>query len=116
MCTQCINVFARKGVVPPSLKVRKQVEVARYQQTLGRASYVFGLLCSGMGHVFSGWPVRGAIYGFVFLFTVVMFVQRDGVLRVLYEGPPMVLKLLPLGVIFALVYLLSLRGLFRRQG
>jgi tetratricopeptide (TPR) repeat protein len=116
MCTQCINVFARKGVVPPSLKVRKQVEVARYQQTLSRASYVFGLLCSGMGHVFSGWPVRGAIYGFAFLFTVVMFFQRDGVLRVLYEGPPMIMKLLPLGVVFALVYLLSLRGLFRRQG
>lgn len=116
MCTQCINVFARKGVVPPSLKVRKQVEVARHQQTLGRASYLFGLLCSGMGHVFSGFPVRGAIYGFLFLFSVVMFIQRDGVLRVLYEGPPTLMKLLPIGVLFALVYLLSLRGLFRRQG
>lgn len=115
MCTQCINVFARKGVVPPSLKVRKQVEVARYQQTMGRASFVFGLLCSGMGHVFAGWPVRGAIYAFAFLFTVVMFVQREGVLRVIYEGPPAWMRLFPLGALFALVYLLSLRGLFRRQ-
>ena len=27
MCTQCVNVFARKGVVPPAIKVRKQTEV-----------------------------------------------------------------------------------------
>jgi tetratricopeptide (TPR) repeat protein len=114
MCTQCINVFARKGVVPPSLKVRKQVEVARYQQTLSRASYVLGL-CSGMGHVFSGWPVRGALYGFIFFFTVVMLLQRDGVLRVLYEGPPVLLKVLPLGLVLALGSLLSIRGLIRRQ-
>ena len=116
MCTQCVNVFARKGVVPPSLKVRKQLEVAKHQQTMDRASYVFGLACSGLGHVFAGWPVRGTIYAFLFLFAVVGLIQRDGVLRNLYEAPPLVFRLAPLGLFLLLVYLLSLRGLFKKQG
>ena len=59
MCTQCVNVFARKNVVAPSVKVRKQLEVARYESQMERASTVLGVLWSGMGHVFSGAPVRG---------------------------------------------------------
>jgi tetratricopeptide (TPR) repeat protein len=116
MCTQCVNVFARKGVVPPSLKVRKQLEVTRYETRMERLSYALGLACSGMGHVFSGLVVRGTIYGFVFLLVIVLFVQRHGVLRAPYESAPLVLRMAPLGLVFVLVYLLSLRGLYRRQG
>lgn len=115
MCTQCVNVFARKGVVPPSLKVRKQLEVSRYQTRMERLSFAFGLACSGMGHVFTGLVVRGTAYGFLFLLVIVLFLQRNGVLRAPYESAPMVLRLVPLGLVFLGVYLLSLRGLFRRQ-
>lgn len=116
MCTQCVNVFARKGVVPPSLKVRKQLEVSRYETRMDRISYALGLACSGMGHVFSGLVVRGTVYGFLFLLVIVLFIQRNGVLRAPYEAAPLVLRLVPLGLVFVLVYLLSLRGLYRRQG
>ncbi len=116
LCTQCVNVFARKGVVPPSLKVRKQLEVTRYETRIERVSYALGLACSGMGHVFSGLVVRGTIYGFLFLLVIVLFLQRNGVLRAPYEAAPLVLRLVPLGGVFILVYLLSLRGLYRRQG
>lgn len=116
MCTQCVNVFARKGVVPPSLKVRKQLEVSRYETRMERLSYALGLACSGMGHVFSGLVVRGSIYGYIFLLVIVLFLQRNGLVRSPYEAAPLALRLVPLGLIFVTVYLFSLRGLYRRQG
>lgn len=116
MCTQCVNVFARKGVVPPALKVRKQLEVSRYETRMERLSYALGLACSGMGHIFSGLVVRGTVYGFLFLLVIVLFLQRHGVMRAPYVDIPLVLRLVPLAILFVLVYLLSLRGLYKRQG
>jgi hypothetical protein len=116
MCTQCVNVFAKRGVVPPSLKVRKQLEVTRFATRTERASYILGAICSGMGHVFLGSAVRGTIYGFLFVFGVVALVQRNGVLRAPYEGPPVALVIAPLALLVVLVYGLSLRGLFKRAG
>jgi len=78
---QCVNVFARKGVVPPAVKVRKQAEVDRYKAGWAGSRNLFGLLCSGAGHVFAGLPVRGALYAFAFLFLAFSAVFRAGVLR-----------------------------------
>ncbi len=116
LCTACVNVFSKKGVVPPALKVRKQVEVARYQSRMDRAAFGLGLVCSGMGHVFRGLPVRGTLYAFLFLFAGVAFFLRDGVMRSPFEGLPAWLKILPLAVLFLGVYALSLRALFKKQG
>ena len=44
-----------------------------------------------------------------------MFVFRDGVMRSPYGEIPLALRLVPLGLIFLTVYLLSLRGLYKRQ-
>ena len=115
MCHQCVNVFARKDVVPPPVKVRKQVEVARYQGRMDKLAFAFGLVCSGAGHLFAGLPVRGAIYAFFFLFAVVMFFFRAGVLRAPYADPSFFLRLAVLAVVFLAVYLLPLRGLYKRQ-
>ena len=116
MCTQCVNVFAKRGVVPPSLKVRKQLEVSRFSTRVERTSYVLGAICSGMGHVFTGAVLKGTLYGFLFVFGVVAVAQRHGVLRAPYEGPPVALLLVPVGLMLAIVYLTSLRGLFKRAG
>lgn len=116
MCTQCVNVFARKNVVAPSVKVRKQLEVARYESQKERASTILGVLWSGMGHVFAGMPVRGAMFGFLFVTAIVAAVFRSGVVRAPYEGAPVVLKLIPAIVLFLGVYALSLLALRRRQG
>lgn len=116
MCTQCVNVFARKNVVSPSIKVRKQLEVARYESQMDRASTVLGVLWSGMGHVFAGQPVRGAIYGFLFVLAIFGVVLRGGVVRAPFEGVPMVVSLIPLAVLFLVVYPLSLLRLRKKQG
>jgi hypothetical protein len=115
MCTQCVNVFARKNVVAPSVKVRKQLEVARYESQMERASTILGVLWSGMGHVFSGAPVRGAIYGYLFVLAITGAVLRAGVVRPPFEGVPMVVRLVPLALLFFTVYPLSLLRLRRRQ-
>lgn len=115
MCGQCVNVFARKGVVAAPLKVRKQVEVDRYHARMERLSTVFGLVCSGAGHLFSGLPIRGALYAFAFLFVAFSAFFRQGILRAPYGTVPTLIQLVPLGVVFLAVYLLSLRGLYKRQ-
>jgi hypothetical protein len=116
LCTQCVNVFSKKGVVAPALKVRKQIEVARYTTRTDRMTVALGLVCSGLGHIFKGLPVRGTIYVFLFVSAGVAFFLRDGVLRAPFEGVPVGLKLAPLALLFLIVYGMSLRALFKKQG
>ncbi|MFT3706538.1 MAG: tetratricopeptide repeat protein [Archangium sp.] len=115
MCTQCVNVFARKNVVAPSVKVRKQLDVARYEARVERASTILGVLWSGMGHVFIGEPIRGVIYGFFFIVAIVGVVLRAGVVRPPFEGAPILVRIIPLAIIFLLVYPLSLLRLRRKS-
>lgn len=115
LCTQCVNVFVKKNAVAAPVKVRKQLEVDHHQVRVGRLSYLFGLLCSGAGHVFYGLPVRGVAYTFLFLFVGFSVFYRQGVLRPPYGSVPLLLRMAPLGLIFLAVYLLSLRGLYKRQ-
>ena len=115
MCSQCVNVFAKKNVVAPSVKVRKQLEVAKYESQLERVSTVLGVIWSGMGHVFSGAPVQGAIYGYLFVLAITGAVLRAGVVRPPFEGLPVGVRLIPLVIIFLVVYPLSLLRLRRRQ-
>ncbi len=116
MCTQCINVFAKKNVVAPSLKVRKQLEIARYQSRVERTGLILGALFSGMGHVFSGVPVRGAIYGFFFSLAVAGLVLRQGVLRPPFDPLPLFVRVGPMVLLAVVVYLVSLTALRRKQG
>ncbi|MEW5739276.1 MAG: hypothetical protein AB1938_10145 [Myxococcota bacterium] len=114
-CTQCVNVFVKKNAVAPSMKVRKQLDVARYESRIEKVAYGLGAVWSGMGHVFSGMTVRGTLYGFFFALAVVAVVMRQGVLRAPYEPLPALLWLIPLGLGLVALYVLTLRGLRRRQ-
>ncbi|MBM4784070.1 MAG: hypothetical protein GQE15_40895 [Archangiaceae bacterium] len=116
MCTQCVNVFAKKNVAAPSLKVRKQLEVARYQSRIERTSSILGIVCSGMGHVFAGFPARGTLYGFFFITLLTAIVLRNGVLRAPFEPLPLVLRMVPIGLALVLLYVFTLRGLRKKQG
>lgn len=116
MCTQCVNVFAKKNVAAPSLKVRKQLEVARYQSRLERTGSILGFICSGMGHVFAGFPARGTLYGFVFISLLTALVLRNGVVRTPFEPLPLLVRLVPVGLALVVLYVLTLRGLRKKQG
>lgn len=116
MCTQCVNVFAKKNVAAPSLKVRKQLEVARYQSRLERMGSVLGFICSGMGHVFAGFPARGTVYGFFFILLLTAIVLRNGVVRAPFEPLPLVVRMVPIGIALVLLYIFTVRGLRKKQG
>ncbi len=113
-CAQCVNVFARRGVVPPLLKVNKEMEVRRHRARSSRIAYGLGLVCGGLGHVFSGAALRGTGYAFLFLFAAACVVTREGVLRAPYGPAPELLRLVPLALLAAAVAFFSLRGLSRK--
>jgi tetratricopeptide (TPR) repeat protein len=113
-CPQCVNVFARRGVVPPLLKMNKEMEVRRHRTRTSRIAYGLGVLCGGLGQVFSGAALRGAGYAFLFLFAAACVVTREGVLRAPYGPAPEVLRLFPLALLVAAVSFFSLRGLSRK--
>jgi len=115
LCQQCVNVFVRKNVVEPAVKIRKQIEIAQFRSEKEKLTYAFGLLCSGAGHVFSGLPIRGAIYVFLFLFALANILFRHGVLRYPYGAEPLFTRLAPLAALLIAVYLFSLRGLYKQQ-
>jgi tetratricopeptide (TPR) repeat protein len=115
MCSQCTNVFARKGVVPEPLRLRKQAEVQRHKTWMGRVALALGAVVSGAGHLFSGLPIRGALYSFLFLLALAAVALRDGVLRAPYGEAPLYLKLAPAVLLLIPLYFLTLRGLRKRQ-
>ena len=87
----------------------------RHQTWMGRLALALGALVSGAGHIFSGLPIRGAIYSFLFLLALAVVVLRDGLLKAPYGDAPVYLKLVPVVVVLLPLYLLSLRGLRKRQ-
>jgi hypothetical protein len=111
LCAQCVNVFSRKGVVAPQVKVRKMIEVDRHRTRTERTSWILGIFCSGAGHLFSGEPLRGALFALWSLFLVALVVFRDGVLRSPWDGLPVWLWLVPVGLALALTWVLSLNSL-----
>jgi Flp pilus assembly protein TadD len=116
LCTQCVNVFVKKNLVPTPLRVRKQLEVARYQSRGELMTVVLGVLWAGMGHLFAGATVRGALYGLTFALAVVAAALRNGVVRAPYDALPTALWLVPLGGAALAAYVASLRGLRKRKG
>ena len=114
-CNQCVNVFARQGAVAPADKVRKQVEVARYQLRLERTSYALSVLCSGAGHLYVGMPVAGASYAFLFLFAFFSVLFHQGVVRAPYVAQRSWIGMAPMLVMLILVHLWSLRDFHRRR-
>ena len=82
LCHQCVNVYTRRGKVAPMARVNKEMEVRQHQGWMNRLAYGLGLLWSGAGHLFSGLPVRGAVYAFLFAFAITAAVNREGLLRI----------------------------------
>lgn len=114
LCAQCVNVFTKKAAVALSVKVRKQLDVARYEGRMAQVSTMLGVLWSGMGHVFSGSPVRGVLYGYLFVLAITGAVLGEKVVRPPFEGIPLVVRVLPLVILFLAVYPFSLLELRRK--
>jgi tetratricopeptide (TPR) repeat protein len=113
-CPACLYVFGRKGDVPPQVRARKQLEVERHRARAQRAASTLALLVSGAGHLYTGRPVRGALYAFTFLSALGGVLLHRGLVRLPHAdggGAPLVLA--PLAALLLLVHLLSIRGQLR---
>jgi hypothetical protein len=97
------------------MRARKEAQVFSHQAWMERLALGLSAVVSGAGHVFSGLPLRGALYTFLFLFGVGAVVFHDGVMRVPYGEVPTYLKLTFAGLLLLPVYTLTLRGLYKRQ-
>ncbi len=115
MCAQCVNVFARPEAVVPSQKVKKQLEISRYRHAIDRFAYFLGFIWPGLGHVYSGAPLSGVLYAFLFGCGVSALIFREGVFRAPYERVASGAEYAPV-VLLVIVAVMSLRGLKRLRG
>ncbi len=111
LCSQCVNVFTKRNAVLASAKVRKQLEIARYEAARDRTTSLLGVVFSGVGHLFAGSPVRGTAFAFCFLVAAVGFFFRNGSLRANFDVLPLPIRMAPLVLLFLVAFPLSLRSL-----
>jgi len=115
MCGACINVFTRRGVVDARDRLRKESEVRRHERLSRFSTRALALVGGGVGQVWSGRPVLGAllIAGIAFLVAVTAFWR--GLLPPPLPTPyVLALKLalvVPLG---AALWFVAVRDAFRR--
>lgn len=114
ICSQCVSVFSERSVASPALRVRKQLEIARYHARAERIGLIFGALWSGMGHIFTGAPVRGVLAGGLFALLAAGLILWRGALRTPYGDVTAIFYLVPLGLVMIVVYFFTYRGLTRR--
>jgi len=115
MCGACINVFTRRGVVDARDRLRKESEVRRHERLARLSTRALALVGGGVGQLWSGRPVLGALLlaGMAFLVTVAALWR--GLLPPPLPTPYVLgLKLavvVPLGVA---LWLVAVRDAFRR--
>ncbi|MCI0672160.1 MAG: hypothetical protein L0Y64_17040 [Myxococcaceae bacterium] len=116
LCAECTNAFVRKDAVSPHVLVRKQLELERAHARHQRMASALALLVSGAGHLFSGRPVRGALYAFTFLCALGGLLLQLGLTRVPHATrATALLALAPLAPLLLAVHLLSVRGMLRHR-
>ena len=114
-CLQCVNVFTDKSRAAPALKVRKQLEIARFQSRMERSSRVLGGVWSGMGHLYFGHPFLGVIVAYTFMVSLLALLLHWGLIRTPYDSSPE-MYLVPVAAVLALlIFILSFRDLARRR-
>lgn len=115
LCGQCVNVYARKGVVDARDRLRKEAQVRRHRQLHQVLARILAVVGGGAGHVFHGLAGRGfaALTGLLFVGFLIWFWR--GVMPPPLPSPyalwGKLAVALPLGLA---VYLLVVRDLFRR--
>lgn len=60
-CGQCVNVFARKGVVDARDRLRKEQQVRRHARLARGATRALSVVAGGVGQLWHGAPVKGAL-------------------------------------------------------
>lgn len=117
LCSQCISVFVRRSGVDQPDRIRKEMEVRRFQRRQVVWARVAGGVIPGGGHVFSGRLVAGGFFLFLFSAIVAKLLLPTGFLPSPSPLPsvPSSLRLAVLVALLVVLYLFSLRHLVRRE-
>jgi tetratricopeptide (TPR) repeat protein len=117
LCGQCVNVFERRGIVDARDRLLKEAQVRRYQQWRQVGTRVLAMVGGGLGHLFSGMPVRGFLFLFGLLFLGFVAWFWRGIVPPPQPSPYTALGKLTVSLPLAVaVYLVAVRDAFRRSG
>ncbi|HTP26765.1 MAG TPA: hypothetical protein VMK12_14075 [Anaeromyxobacteraceae bacterium] len=114
-CTQCVNVFAKKGRVDSRDRSRKETQVRWHGRTRRLFARALAIVWAGAGHLWLGEPMRGSLFLFGLLFLAGLCVFWRGVMPsphpFVLAAPAKLLLVAPLGL---LLWAVAIRDLFRR--
>ncbi|MFN7133212.1 MAG: hypothetical protein ACK4N5_14125, partial [Myxococcales bacterium] len=119
LCGQCVHVFTRRGAVDPPTRVAKEIGIRRYHRRRENLVKVAALVACGSGHVLSGKTGRGVLYLSLFAFLGMHLYFRSGLVQTPIGSAPALLRLVPVGLLALVVYVLAARqafAQFRPQG
>jgi tetratricopeptide (TPR) repeat protein len=115
MCGACINVFTRKGVVDARDRLRKESEVRRHERLARLSTRALAVVGGGLGQLWSGRPILGAVLLLGMLFLLLVLVMWRGLLPPPLPTPYVLAGKLavvvPLGL---LLWAVAVRDAFRR--
>ena len=116
LCAQCVNVFVRKGNVDATERIKKEIQVHRYQRRRKLVARVLGVF-SGASHVLLGYPLQGAVFLIMTGLLVASVVLWRGVAHGPFPVRPGVslLRIAITAAAFIAVYAVCLRDLIARQ-
>jgi tetratricopeptide (TPR) repeat protein len=81
LCGQCVFVFARKGVVDPPTRVRKESAARAYQERWTAARRTASIVLAGSGHLLAGHPLMGTLFLLGTLFFGALALFGQGIFR-----------------------------------
>jgi hypothetical protein len=117
LCSQCVNVFVRRGVVDPRDRAAKERQVRRHARWARASERLLALACAGAGHLWRGEPWRGAAALLAVTSLAAVAAQGSGLLAPPHAPPELGAVLAGAAVaLAALVWALSARDVFRRRG
>jgi hypothetical protein len=107
-----VNVFLKRSVADPLARVRKEAQVANYQNMRRRLTRGLGVLLGGAGLLTTGYPVRGSLILWSVAFLLLTATGAGRVLHAPAAQDLWVLLAIPSIVALAAIYALGLRRTF----
>jgi len=107
-------MFVQKERLHPTIVEKKALQVKVFQKESGFIGIFISHFIVGFGYVWRGSFFRGLLLTFLFFVFVMRFVHWNGVIMLSWvRSPPSLWTWIVWGGLFVLIYLISLRQIYR---
>ena len=114
ICFNCNRMFVQKEKLHPTMVEKKALQVKGFQKESHLIGVVVSHVIVGFGYLWLGNFLRGLLLTFLFFVFVVKFVHWDGVVMHSWiQSPPSLWTWVIWGGLFVVVYLVTLRRMYR---